>query len=130
MSISLNVYNLIMGTFSILANWILSALAIVLVSQYVPGFHVNSFTTALIVAIVLGVMNTLIKPIILILTLPINILTLGLFTFVINALLLLLVARFVPGFTINGFIPALVGAMILWLINVIIHIVAFPVKAV
>lgn len=119
-----------MNQFSILANWIISALAIILASQYVPGFHVNSFTTALIVAVVLGIINTLIKPIILILTLPINILTLGLFTFVINALLLLLVARFVPGFTIDGFIPALVGAVILWLINVIIHMVAFPVKAV
>lgn len=119
-----------MGTASILANWILSALALVIVANYVPGFHVNSFATALIVAVILGIINTLIKPIILILTLPINILTLGLFTFVINALLLLLVARFVTGFTIDGFVPALVGAVILWLINIVIHMVVFPVKAV
>ena len=126
----LNGYNRIMGTVSILANWILSAIALVIVANYVPGFHVNSFATALIVAVILGIINTLIKPIILILTLPINILTLGLFTFVINALLLLLVARFVTGFTIDGFVPALVGAVILWLINIVIHLVAFPVKAV
>jgi len=119
-----------MGTVSILANWILSAIALVIVANYVPGFHVNSFATALIVAVILGIINTLIKPIILILTLPINILTLGLFTFVINALLLLLVARFVPGFTIEGFVPALIGAIVLWLINIVIHMVVFPVKAV
>ncbi|KKR51162.1 MAG: hypothetical protein UT84_C0002G0023 [Candidatus Curtissbacteria bacterium GW2011_GWA1_40_16] len=119
-----------MGTVSILANWILSAFALVVVANFVPGFQVNSFATALIVAIILGIINALIKPIILILTLPINILTLGLFTFVINAFLLLLVARLVPGFTINGFMPALIGAVILWLINIIIHMVAFPVKAV
>jgi len=119
-----------MGPFSIAANWILSALSLLIVSQYVPGFHVNSFTTALIVAIGLGIINALIKPVILILTLPINILTLGLFTFVINALLLLLVAKLVPGFTIDGFIPALIGAVILWLISTIVHLVPFPVKAV
>jgi putative membrane protein len=119
-----------MGTVSILTNWILSALALVIVANYVPGFHVNSFTTALIVALVLGIVNSLIKPFIIILTLPINILTLGLFTFVINAFLLLAVARFVAGFTINGFVPALIGAVILWLINIIIHMVVFPVKAV
>ncbi len=118
-----------MKPFSIAANWIISALALLVVSRYVPGFHVNSFTTALVVAIGLGIINALIKPIILILTLPINILTLGLFTFVINALLLLLVAKLVPGFTIDGFIPALIGAVVLWLISTIVHLVPFPVKA-
>lgn len=117
-----------MGPFSIAANWIISALALIVVANYVPGFHVNSFTTALIVAIGLGIINALIKPVILILTLPINILTLGLFTFVINALLLLLVAKLIPGFTIDGFIPALIGAVILWLISTIVHLVPFPVK--
>ena len=113
-----------------LANWLLSALAIFLVANYVPGFSVNSFTTALVVALVLGIINAFIKPILLILTLPINILTLGLFTFVINAFLLLVVSRLVPGFVIAGFVPALIGAVILWLISTIIHFVMFPVKAV
>lgn len=115
--------------FKILINWLLSALAILVVSQYVPGFKVNTFATALIVALVLGILNAFIKPIIIIFTLPINILTLGLFTFVINAALLLLTARLVTGFQITGLVPALIAALILWLINIIVHLVAFPVRS-
>jgi len=115
---------------AILTNWILSAIAIVVISNYLPGVSVASFTTALVVALVLGIINAVIKPIIVILTLPINILTLGLFTFVINAMLILIVARLVPGFTIAGFVPALIAAIALWLISTIINFVLFPVKAV
>lgn len=117
-----------MKPFTTLANWILSALAILIVSQYVPGIKVASFGTALIVALFLGIFNAVIKPILVILTLPINILTLGLFTFVINAFLLWAVAYFVKGFTINNFTAALTAAIALWLINIIIHLVIFPVK--
>lgn len=113
-----------------LINWLASAFAIVVVAYYVPGFKVDTFTTALVVALVLGIINTVIKPIILILTLPINILTLGLFTFVVNAALILLVAQFVPGFVVVGFMPALVAAVVLWLINTVINFVVFPIKAV
>jgi len=112
----------------ILVDWLISAIAILLISNYLPGFQVASFTTALIVALVLGILNALIKPIILILTLPINILTLGLFTFVINAFLLILASYFVQGFHIDGFMPALVAAFFLWIINVVLHIVVFPVR--
>ncbi|MBI2326697.1 phage holin family protein [Candidatus Curtissbacteria bacterium] len=115
---------------SILVNWVLSALAILVVSNVVAGFMVDSFQTALIVALVLGIANAIIKPILTVLTLPINILTLGLFTFVINALLLLGVSLLVPGFTIIGFGPALAAAVVLWLINLIINLVLFPIKAV
>ena len=114
---------------AILANWILSSLTILVVARYLPGFRVDSFTTALVVALVLGIINALIKPIILILTLPINILTLGLFTFVINAAILIFVSRIVPGFVIAGFGPALIAAVALWLISTIIHIVVFPIKS-
>lgn len=113
---------------NILANWLLSALTIFLISQYIKGFYVDSFQTALIVAFALGIINTVIKPILIILTLPINILTLGLFTFVINAFLLWIVAYLVKGFTINNFTTALITAIALWLINIIIHLVVFPVK--
>ena len=113
---------------SVLVEWLISALALLLISQYLPGFQVASYTTALLVALVLGILNALIKPIILILTLPINILTLGLFTFVINAFLLIIASYFVRGFQINGFIPALVAAFLLWIINVVLHIVVFPVR--
>lgn len=115
---------------SILVNWLLSAITLVIVSQYIPGFHVASFTTALIVAVVLGIINAVIKPIITLLTLPINILTLGLFSFVVNAALLLLVSRLVAGFRIDTFASALLGAILLWLINLLINMVIFPIKAV
>src|SRR3989344_1891110 len=113
---------------SVLVNWILSALALIITANLVPGFHVANFTTALIVALVLGIVNAIIKPILVILTLPINILTFGLFTFVINALLILLVAQFVKGFAVVGFVPALVAAVILWGISHLINFVIFPVK--
>lgn len=115
---------------SILANWLLSAIAIFLTAEIVPGFKVENFQTALVVALILGIVNAIIKPILVILTLPINILTLGLFTFVINALMILLVDYFVRGFRVEGFLPALIAAFILWIISVILHVVAFPVKAV
>lgn len=113
---------------SILTDWLISALAILLISQYLPGFQVASFVTALVVAVVLGILNALIKPVILILTLPINILTLGLFTFVINAFLLIVTSLFVKGFHIDGFMPALIAAFFLWIINVVLHIVVFPIR--
>ncbi len=117
-----------MKPFSLLANWLLSALTIILISQYVPGFKVDSFQTALIVALVLGIFNAIVKPIIVILTLPINILTLGLFTFVINAFLIMLTDHFVKGFTVTSFTPALIAAVILWAINILISKASFPVK--
>ena len=114
----------------IIANWLFSALTILLVAKTVPGFVVDNFTTALIVALVLGILNALIKPILLILTLPVNILTLGLFTFIINASLIYLASRLVSGFTLSGFAPALIAAVLLWLINLVVHLILFPVKVV
>lgn len=114
----------------ILVNWLLSALAIFIASEVIPGFNVDNFTTALIVALILGIVNAVIKPILVILTLPINILSLGLFTFVINALMILLVDYLVTGFSVEGFLPALIGAFILWIISLVLHIAAFPVKAI
>lgn len=111
-----------------LVNWLISALSILIVANVVPGFKVASFETALIVALVLGVVNAVLRPILLILTLPVNILTLGAFTFVINAGLILLVAKVVPGFVVTGFVPALIAGLILWLISTVLHFVVFPVK--
>lgn len=98
-------------------NWLLSALAIVLSAYLLPGVRVSDFGTALIAAIVLGIVNAVIRPLLLLLTLPINILTLGLFTFVINALLILLVANIVPGFQVDGLVWALIFGVILGIIN-------------
>lgn len=101
----------------ILLTLILSSVAVFVTANILPGAHVDSFGTAVIVAVVLGLINTFIRPILLILTLPINILTLGLFTFVIIALLVLLVAHIVPGFTVDGFWWAMAFAIVLWIIN-------------
>ncbi len=118
-----------MKAIAILANWILSALTIFLVAEYVDGFRVDSFQTALIVALVLGIFNAIVKPILIILTLPINIMTLGLFTFVISALLIMATDYFVKGFTVTSFQPALIAAFVLWIINIFVSKAVFPLKA-
>lgn len=114
--------------FEKLANWLISALVIYLIATYLEGFSVDSYLTAIVVALVLGIVNAIIKPVLMILTLPITILTLGLFSFVVNALLIWSVAYFVPGFEIAGFLPALIAAVALWLINMVLSIVLFPIK--
>lgn len=105
----------------ILVNWIISAVAIFATSYLLPGVHLENFVTALVVAIVLGIINAFIKPVILILTLPITLLTLGLFTLVINALLVMLVGEVVPGFKIDGFVWALIFSILLSIINVFLN---------
>lgn len=96
---------------------LINALALILVSYVVPGFHVDSFFAALIAAVLLGVANILVRPILILLTLPVTILTLGLFIFVINALMILLVSNVVKGFTVDSFSAAFWGAIVLWLIS-------------
>ena len=99
---------------------ILNAIALLLVSNFVPGVHIDSTFSAFIAAIILGIVNIVIRPILLLLTLPINLITLGIFTFVINALMLELVAAIVKGFTISGFTAAFSGAILLWLLSMVI----------
>jgi putative membrane protein len=103
----------------LLIRLLINALIILLIAAYLPGFHVASFFTAIIVAIVLGIINVTLKPLLIILTLPINILSLGLFTFVINASLLLLTAGVIKGFDIAGFWPALVASLIISIIHIL-----------
>lgn len=97
----------------IITKLLLTVLALLLVSNFIPGITVASFYIALIVAVVLGLVNLILKPILVILTLPITLLTLGLFTFVINAGLFWFVSTFIDGFTVEGFIPAFIGAFII-----------------
>lgn len=106
---------------NILINWILSAMAVFAAAYILPGVHVQSFTAALVAALVIGIFNAILKPILVILTLPITILTLGFFTFVIQALLIMLAANIVPGFSIDGFLWALVLALVLTIINFFLH---------
>ncbi|HTK59873.1 MAG TPA: phage holin family protein [Candidatus Baltobacteraceae bacterium] len=101
----------------LLLRWLLNALALMLVTRVVPGVTVDGLYSALIVALVLGIVNALIRPILIFLTLPINILTLGLFTFVINALLFWFVSTFVKGFQVSGFAAAFWGALVLWAVS-------------
>ncbi len=97
-------------------HWFISAIAIFLASELIPGVEV-SLWGALLLAVVLGLINIFFKPIITILTLPFNILTLGLFSLVVNALLIMLAGFVVPGFTVTGFWPAFFFAILLSLIN-------------
>ena len=102
-------------------KWFASALTLILVSQLVPGFQLENFTTALVAALIFGLINAILKPILLLLTLPINLLTLGLFSFVINALLLLLAARLTPGFMVDGFGTALIASILITVISTLLH---------
>ena len=94
----------------LLANWILSAVALVIVSRLVPGFHVDSLSTALIAALVFGLLNATVGLILKLITLPIVVLTLGVFLLVVNAVVLELASDFVPGFHIRSFSAAFWGA--------------------
>ncbi len=98
-------------------RWLLYALAIIFVSWVVPGIEVSSFLHAMFVVVIVALINTFIKPLLQIITLPINILTLGLFSLVINALLLMLAGYVTPGFEVEGFLSALVGSVLLSLFS-------------
>lgn len=102
---------------NLLLRWLLSAAMIMLVGYLVPGVHVAGLWTALLAALVLGLLNAVVRPILIILTLPVTILTLGLFTLVINTGLFLLVSTVVKGFVVDSFSAAFVGSLLLWLIN-------------
>ena len=90
---------------------LITALSLFAISQLVPGISVSSFQTALLVAFLLAILNLFVRPVMLILTLPINILTLGLFTFVINGLMFWIVSFYVPGFRVSTFSAAIIGAL-------------------
>ena len=103
-----------------LIAWLVYSVAILITGALLPGVAVANFGSAVIVALLLGIMNALVRPLLLLLTLPINILTLGLFTLVINALLILLVARLVKGFRVDGFLPALLFGFVLAIVSSIL----------
>ena len=110
----------------ILAHWLVNALALLLIAYLYPGVQVESLPAALAAALVLGLVNVLIRPLIVILTLPVTLLTLGLFLFVINALLFWLVAELVQGFAVTGFAAALIGSILYSLITLVTSWLLFP----
>lgn len=110
----------------LLLHWILSAAAVWIVAHIVPGISVSGPVAALIAALVIGLINATLGLLLKILTFPLTILTLGLFWFVINALMLELAAAFVPGFYVRGFIPALIGAVMLSLVSSVLQWLVMP----
>jgi putative membrane protein len=111
---------------NILFSWLISAMVILTASYLLPGVHVENFTAALVTAVILGIINLFIKPLLLILTLPITLLTFGLFAVVINAVLILLASSIVPGFNVDGFWWALLFSLVLSLINSFLNSVNKP----
>jgi len=110
----------------LLLHWILSAVAVWIVAHVVPGISVSGPMAALIAALVIGLVNATLGLLLKIITFPLTILTLGLFWFVINALMLELAAAFVRGFEVRGFVPALIGAVVLSLVSSVLQWLFLP----
>ena len=110
----------------LLAVWLVNMLSLLAVAYLMPSIQVTSFAAALIAALVLGLLNTIIRPLLILLTLPATILTLGLFIFVINALLFWMVGYFVEGFVVPGFWPAFFGAIVYSLISWLLSALVLP----
>ena len=105
----------------VLLRWLIMTICIMLCPYIVPGVGVTGFYSALWVALFLGVVNIILKPVLIFITLPVNIVTLGLFTFVINAVLVLLAASVIKGFYVNGFWPAVLVGIILSIVNFLLN---------
>ena len=106
---------------NLLLRLFLNATALFLTTLLVPGLHLERLSTAIWAALVWGLVNTLIRPILSFFTIPLQLLTLGIFTLIINAFMLLLTAKLVPGFSINSFASAFLGALVLSLISIILN---------
>ncbi|MDN4590476.1 hypothetical protein DBA29_18495 [Xenophilus aerolatus] len=105
----------------LILKWLLSALALLAVSYLYSGVQVTSFTHALIAAAVIGLLNMVVRPVLVVLTLPVTIVTLGLFLFVINALLFWAASGLLSGFHVSGFLAALIGSLLYSLLGVVIE---------
>ena len=105
----------------LIVKWLLSAAALLAVAHFYSGVEVKTFTAALIAALVIGLMNTFIRPVLVVLTLPVTVLTLGLFMFVINALMFWAAAGLLDGFHVNGFAAALIGSILYSLMGIVIE---------
>lgn len=107
-------YNLGMKT---ILHFLVYAFAIMVTAFLLPGVHIVGVMAVLVVAVVLGIINAIVRPVLLLITLPLSIMTLGLFVFILNALLVLLVSHIVPGFTVDSFWWALLFGIVLTLVN-------------
>ena len=105
----------------LLINLVLGAIVVLISAYILPGVKVDGFVTALVVAVMLAVVNTFIRPVVVLLTLPINILTLGLFSLIINALMVMLVDAIVPGFEVGGILWAIAFGIALSLVTAVMY---------
>ena len=105
--------------------WLLSAVALLITSKMVKGFEIKDFSSAMIASLLIGFLNMILRPILLLLTLPINILTLGLFTFIVNAIVLKSAAGLLKGFEIKTWGSAILGAVVLVIVQLLIQFI-FP----
>lgn len=106
---------------SMILYWIVSAISLMLTAYFVPGFKVGNFSSALIAAVVIGALNMFVRPVLFFLTLPLNILTLGLFTFVLNAATLMMASALLPNFNVAGWGAAIWGGIILAIVSWLLH---------
>lgn len=109
-----------------LFSWGINIISFFIVSRLVKGFHFQSFTSILLTSIVFGVVNAIFRPILILLSLPFMLVTFGIFLFVINAVLLEIVAFVVPGFSISSFFTAIIGSLILTIVSFLISVIVFP----
>jgi putative membrane protein len=100
---------------------LITAGALLLIARFVPGIAISGYATALWVALLWGIVGVTLRPLLGLLTLPITIMTLGLFSFILNALLLWLLAAFVPNFSVSGFLPALEASVLLSIVSMVLH---------
>lgn len=114
----------------LIAKWLILTAAVMLAAYLIENIHVSGFFSAFFAAAAIGILNLLFRPFLLILTLPINIMTLGLFTFVINALMLKIASGLIPGFSVAGFWSTVLGAVIIsaasWILNILLADVRRP----
>ncbi len=108
----------------LLLHILTNTLAVVVAAYLLPGIVIDGYLTALVVAVVLGVVNAVVKPILVVLTFPVTVVTLGLFLFVINALMVLLVAKIVPGFAVRGFWWALLFSLVVSVVTSFLNAIA------
>lgn len=104
----------------LIAKWLLSAVALLAVAHLYSGVQVSSFTSALVAAFVIGLLNTVLRPVLVVLTIPVTLVTLGLFLFVINALMFWAASSLLAGFQVTGFVAALIGSLLYSLISMLL----------
>jgi putative membrane protein len=108
---------------SLILVWVLSAVALLLTSKMIKGFEIQSFGSAMLASFVIGFLNMVLRPILLLLTLPLNILTLGLFTFIVNAIVLKSASGILKGFSIKTWGDAILGAVVLAIVQLLIQFI-------